>query len=174
MCIAISLFTYKTYDLLLSFQHLERCDDEQFVLIKKIIIENKLSSFVHGMVMNKIKEDLMSKVNEFWLYFMPSDVVELTGLNKQEKIPEDFVGFEKFKSAIDELFNLAQSYVDTINRLQLLFENNKINLLKNLNAQICALLHSQLPSDYNTIIYQFYRAALRVFTKDDIVGGKCD
>lgn len=123
------------------------------------------------MVMSKIKEDLMSQINEFWLYFMPDNVVELTALRTQEQIPKDFVGFEKFKSAIDELFNLAQSYVDIINRLQMLFENNKINLLKNLNAQICALLHSQLPSDYNTIIYQFYRVALKVFTKDDIVGG---
>jgi len=122
--------------------------------------------------MNKIKQDLMSKVNEFWLYFMPNDVVELNGLNSLEnKIPEDFVGFEKFKTAIDELFNVAQSYVFVINRLQVLFENSRINLLKNLNAQICALLHSQLPSDYNGIIYQFYRAALRAFTKDDIVGG---
>lgn len=123
------------------------------------------------MVMSKIKQDLMSKINEFWLYFMPNNVVELTSLKTQEQINEDFVGFEKFKTAIDELFNLAQTYVDTINRLQMLFENNKINLLKNLNAQICALLHSQLPSDYNTIIYQFYRAALKVFTKDDVVGG---
>lgn len=140
-------------------------------MIKQIIINNKLISFVHGMVMDRIKQDLMSKVNEFWLYFMPNDIVELSHLITQEKTPEDFIGFEKFKSAIDELFNLAQSYVDTINRLQMLFENTKINLLKTLNAQICALLHSQLPSDYNTIIYQFYRCALKVFTKDDIVGG---
>lgn len=123
------------------------------------------------MVMNKIKEDLMENMNEFWLYFMPNDVVELSSLKTEGKLPEDFVGFEKFRSAIDDLFNLAQSYVSTINRLQMLFENDQINLLKNLNAQICALLHSQLPSDYNTIIYQFYRAALRVFTKDDVVGG---
>lgn len=135
-------------------------------------MENKLTSFVHGMVMNKIKQDLMVKVNEFWLYFMPNDVVELCGLKTQEQTPEDYIGFEKFKTAIDELFNLVQSYVDTINRLQMLFENNnRINLLKNLNAQICALLHSQLPGDYDTIIYQFYRAALKVFSKDDIVGG---
>jgi len=113
----------------------------------------------------------MSKINEFWLYFMPNDVIELSNLSSNDQIPEDFLGFEKFKYAIDELFNLAQSYVETINRLQMLFENNRINLLKNLNAQICALLHSQLPSDYNTIIYQFYKVALKVFTKDDIVGG---
>lgn len=123
------------------------------------------------MVMNKIKEDLMEKMNEFWLYFMPNDVVELSSLKSEEKIPEDFIGFEKFRTAIDDLFNLAQSHIDTISRLQMLFDNSKINLLKNLNAQICALLHSQLPSDYNSIIYQFYRAALRVFTKDDVVGG---
>lgn len=54
----------------------------------------------------------------------------------------------------------------------MLFEDNRIHLLKNMNAQICALLHSQLPSDYNTIIYEFYRTALKVFTKDDTVGGK--
>lgn len=136
-------------------------------------MENKLKSFVHGMVMIKIKEDLMENINTFWLYFMPDNVVELSGLKSEEKIPEDFVGFEKFRSAIDDLFNLAQSYVDTINRLQLLFENSNINLLKNLNAQICALLHSQLPSDYNKIIKQFYQAALRVFIKDDSVGGMC-
>lgn len=152
-------------------QESEGCDDNTFLLIKKIIVKNKLKSFVHGMVMNKIKEDLMENMNAFWLYFMPNDIVELSSLKTEEKIPEDFVGFEKFRTAIDDLFNLAQSYVDTINRLQMLFENDKINLLKNLNAQICALLHSQLPSDYNTIIYQFYRAALRVFTKDDVVGG---
>lgn len=152
-------------------QQTEHIDDEQFIALKKIIVKNKLKSFVHGMVMNKIKENFMENMNAFWLYFMPNDVVELTGLKTEEKVPEDFVGFEKFRSAIDDLFNLAQSFVDTINRLQMLFENKKINLLKNLNAQICALLHSQLPSDYNTIIYQFYRAALRVFTKDDVVGG---
>lgn len=153
-------------------QQLECCSDEQFVKIKKEIIENKLVSFVHGMVMSKIKEELMSKVSKFWLYFMPNNVVELSGLKSFEnKIPEDFVGFEKFKTAIDELYNVAQSYVFVINRLQTLFENNRINLFKNLNAQICAILHSQLPSDYNGIIYQFYRVALRVFTKDDIVGG---
>jgi hypothetical protein len=172
------LFLYKNLFLkflklsLFCLQHFEQCDDEQFVVIKNIIVENKLISFVHGMVMNKIKQDLMAKVNEFWLYFMPNNVVELSGLKTQEQIFEDYIGFEKFKTAIDELFNLAQSYVDTINRLQMLFENNnRINLLKNLNAQICALLHSQLPSDYNSIIYQFYRAALKVFSKDDIVGG---
>jgi len=157
--------------IIIILQHLDSCDDDQFDIIKQIIVKNKLVSFVHGMVMCKIKEDLMSKINEFWLYFMPSNVVELTALRTQEQIPEDFVGFEKFKTAIDELFNLAQSYVDTINRLQMLFENDKVNLLKNLNAHICALLHSQLPSDFNTIIYQFYRAALKVFTKDDVVGG---
>lgn len=124
------------------------------------------------MVMNKIKQDLMAKVNEFWLYFMPNNVVELSCLKTLGQTPEDYIGFEKFKTAIDELFNLAQSYVDTISRLQMLFENNnRINLLKNLNAQICALLHSQLPSEYNSIIYQFYRVALKVFSKDDIVGG---
>lgn len=154
-------------------QNTECCDEEQFLEIKKIIVENKLISFVHGMVMNKIKDNLMSKINEFWVYFMPNNIVELSGLQSQDCIPEDFIGFEKFKTAIDELFNVAQSFVFTINRLQMLFENSSINLLKNLNAQICALLHSQLPSNYNTIIYQFYRAALKVFTKDDIVGGMC-
>lgn len=123
--------------------------------------------------MSKIKEDLMTKINnDFWLYFMPNDVVELSCLKTQEQLLEDFVGFEKFKTAIDGLFNMAQSYIDTINRLQLLIEDNRINLLINLNALICGILHSQLPSDYNTIIYQFYRAALRVFTKDDVVGGE--
>lgn len=122
--------------------------------------------------MNRIKQDLMSKINNFWLFFIRNDIVELSCLKTEEKIPENFVGFEKFKTAIEELFNLAQSYVETLNRLQLLFENNRINLLKNLNAQICALLHSQLPSDYNTIIYQFYRTALEVFTKNDVVGCK--
>jgi len=123
--------------------------------------------------MHSIKQDLMSKMNEFWLYFMPNDVIELSNLNTTThgEIPEDFVGFNKFKYAIDELFNLAQSYTDTTNRLKLLFDNDKINCLGNLNAQICALLHSQLPSDYDTIIYQFYRVALKVFTKDDIIGG---
>jgi len=123
------------------------------------------------MVTHKIKQDLMSKINDFWLYFMPYDVVELSYLLPSDDVSGDFSGFEKFKCAVDELFNLAQSYVETINRLQMLFENNKINLLKNLNAQICALLHSTLPSDYNKIIYQFYRVALRVFTKEDMVGG---
>jgi len=123
------------------------------------------------MVMHTIKQDLMCKINDFWLYFMPYDVIEITNLSTNYDAPGDFSGFEKFKYAIDELFNLAQSYVETINRLQMLFENNRINLLKNLNAQICALIHSQLPSDYNTIIYQFYRVALKVFTKDDIIGG---
>lgn len=152
-------------------QNSEKCDDEQFLAIKKIIVDNKLISFVHGMVTHKIKQDLMSKINDFWLYFMPYDVVELSYLLPSDDVSGDFSGFEKFKCAVDELFNLAQSYVETINRLQMLFENKKINLLKNLNAQICALLHSTLPSDYNKIIYQFYRVALRVFTKEDMVGG---
>ncbi|XP_025201146.1 anaphase-promoting complex subunit 2 [Melanaphis sacchari] len=150
----------------------EQCDDEQFLEIKKIIVENKLISFVHGMVMHAIKQDLMSKINDFWLYFIPNDVIELCNHSPHDDVSEEYIGFVKFKYAIDELFNLAQSYIETINRLQMLFESNRINLLKNLNAQICALLHSQLPSDYNTIIYQFYTVALKVFTKDDIIGDK--
>lgn len=169
--VTVKKLFYVLKTILFLFQNSECCNDEQFLSTKKIIVDNKLTSFVHGMVTNKIKQNLMLKVNEFWVYFMPNNVVELSGYQSQERIPEDFIGFEKFKTAIDELFNVAQSFVFTINRLQMLFENNKINLLKNLNAQICALLHSQLPSNYNTIIYQFYRAALRVFTKDDIVGG---
>lgn len=162
---------YNNVNIFFVLQCSECCDDEQFITIKKIIVKNKLVSFVYGMVMNRIKQDLMSKVNEFWLYLMPNNIVELNGLKSHGQTPEDFVGFEKFKTAIDELFNVAQSYICTIHRLQLLFENDRINLFKNLNAQICSLLHSQLPSDYNSIIYQFYKAALRVFTKDDIVGG---
>lgn len=168
----MSLSSIETKLKLFILQHINRCADDEFITIKKIIVEKKLLNFVHGMVMNRIKQDLMSKINEFWVFFLPNDVVELSCLKTEENISIDFVGFEKFKTAVDELFNLAQSYVETISRLQILFENNKINLLKNLNAQICALLHSQLPSDYNTIIYQFYRTALKVFTKDDVVGGK--
>lgn len=152
-------------------QHFEPCDNEQFVTIKNIIVKNKLISFVYGMVMNKIKEDLMSKINDFWLYFIPDSVIELTTLKTLKTIPEDFTGFEKFKTAIIKLFDVVISYDDIIKRLQMLFEDNKINILKNMIAQICAILHSRLPSDYNTIIYQFYRAAFKVFTKDDDVGG---
>lgn len=124
------------------------------------------------MIMVKIKQDLMSKIKDFWIYFIPHSVVELTSLMTLENIPKDYTGFEKFKTVIDKLSNLAQSHNDVINRLQMLFKDKRINLEKNMNAQICAILHSQLPGDYNMIIYEFYRTALKVFIKDETLEGK--
>ncbi|XP_050527151.1 anaphase-promoting complex subunit 2 isoform X2 [Daktulosphaira vitifoliae] len=83
-------------------------------------------------------------------------------------MPEDYSGFEKFKTVICELYDTVQSYTEIVNRLQLLFDTSRTNLKKNFYVQTCAILHSTLPDDYNAIIYQFYRVALRVFTKDEI------
>lgn len=121
--------------------------------------------------MDKIKQDFMSKTGEFWSYFVARETFEAVTRILKENIPQDFFGFEKFRTTVNKLFDLAQSYVQTISRLQTLFDDKKIDLLNNFNAQISAILHSQLPNDYNTIIYQFYRITLKVFTKDDTVGG---
>lgn len=122
------------------------------------------------MVMDKIKENFMSQTKEFWLYFVTKKAFDTATQLVQKDIPQNFLGFEKFRTAVNLLFDVAQSYVYILNRLQMLFENNQINLFGNFNALIAATLHSQLPNDYNTIIYQFYRTALNAFTKDDIQG----
>ncbi|XP_050425867.1 anaphase-promoting complex subunit 2 [Adelges cooleyi] len=151
----------------------EPCDDVQFQSIQEMIKTNKFSNFVYEMVNIRVREEIKSKIlNEFWLYFMSDNVVDCSFLKDQDLMPDDYSGFEKFKTATCELYGIILTYTETIKRLQLLFDSEKTNLRKNFLLQICAILHSTLPAEYNTIIYQFYRVALKVFTKDDGIGDK--
>lgn len=107
---------------------------------------------------------IMSK--QFWLYFLRDEFIELSQLqNLNELTPEDINGFEDFKNAVDGFYKLITSYYITINRLQLLYEDNKIDLLNNYHIRICALFYSKLPSNYNNVIYHFYKIPLRIITK---------
>lgn len=136
-----------------------------------MITENKKTNIVSGMVMNNVINEIsviMSK--RFWLYFMRDESIEISRLqNINELIPEDFTGFEEFKNAVCDIYKIVASYENTINRLQMLYGNNRINLLNNFYARIWALLYSHLPFDYNIIIYHFYRTSLRCFTKGNIL-----
>ncbi|XP_025419506.1 anaphase-promoting complex subunit 2-like [Sipha flava] len=101
--------------------------------------------------------------NSFWVHFLSEEITELNVLrNAREILPTDFTGFERFRRAIDDLFILIQSHTSTINRVQLLYEDDETNLLKNFFERIRALMYSQLPINYKTIIYNFYRTGLRI------------
>jgi hypothetical protein len=148
------------------------CDDETFENIKKMIKEKKLIHIVTANVMHRIINNIyMNMSNSFWVHFLSEEITELNVLrNAREILPTDFTGFERFRRAIDDLFILIQSHTSTINRVQLLYEDDETNLLKNFFERIRALMYSQLPINYKTIIYNFYRTGLRImYFKGNII-----
>jgi len=154
----------------LILQKLESCDDDKFFSIKNMIIEEKIRNTVYEKVLNNIiKEMSLEIMNIFRPYFCCSEVVEGSSQHLEENLHTDYSGFELFKDAVNKFYNLHQSHKNTIKRLQMLFEDNEINMSEeHLYKQMCTLLRSELPANYMTVIYQFYRTALRVIMKGNI------
>jgi len=135
-----------------------------------MIIEEKIRNTVSEKVLNNIIKEMSLEIkNSFWPYFCNNKVLEGSFQRLEEYLPADYSGFELFKDAINKFYNLYQSYMNTIKRLQMLYEDNEIDMSKHFFNRICALLHFQLPANYIVTIHNFYRAALRIIMKGNFL-----
>ena len=118
---------------------------------------------------NIINEMNLNMAKKFWIFFLDNEDIEFSRpLNSENTILSDFVGFRKFQAAAIIFYKLVQSLINTLNRVQQLHEDNKIDMLDHFRTRICALIRFQLPDKYNIIIYNFYRIAIRVIHKGNI------
>lgn len=116
---------------------------------------------VYGIVMNNIDHILRHQiVPKFWSYFNMQDDTES--------------GFYQFQLAICELHNECERFQKTFRRMQPIIErlSQPIDTQVEFNVLLKATLLSQLPQNFNEVVYAFYQTSFKVFANSHQELGK--
>lgn len=129
--------------------------------------EKNLICFVEQLIYDKIEEDLRQKIAPvFWVKLNDPDL--------------ESDNFEKFRAAVDYLYDSLLQYLSTVERMKQFqvqesydlrhySQKSPINIFKLI---VRATLHSQLPLRYQVVVEDFYKVSFKVFCNFDNDYGK--
>ncbi|KAK5642898.1 hypothetical protein RI129_009065 [Pyrocoelia pectoralis] len=138
--------------------------DAQLFETVNLINRLGLNTTIKSLIISKFEEHVRKYVvPQFWSFFsIKSEASE---------------GFSQFFKAVDLLYNYFSHHLDLMNNVSLLCNNKQIYNSENstdaLKLIIRASLLSQLPSNYNKIIEEFYETALKLEGKDNTQNIAC-
>jgi len=130
---------------------------EDFLIIAYELNHKHLVHWVEDLIIDKIEQDLRQKIAPtFWEKF-----------NGRETESD---GFEKFKNAVDFLYDSSLMYLPTIERMKQLRSitsvsrpiYGEVSLINVFKTIVRATLHSQLPLRYQVVTEDFYRVTFKV------------
>ncbi|XP_054275023.1 anaphase-promoting complex subunit 2 isoform X2 [Macrosteles quadrilineatus] len=135
---------------------------EEFNVIAYQLNNKQLIHFVESIIIDKIEQDLRQKIAPtFWEKFTSRE--------------SENDGFEKFRKAVDFLYDSSLLYLPTIERMRQLRSISSVNhpiygevsLVNAFKTIVRATLHSQLPLRYQVVTEDFYRVTFKVFCNMD-------
>jgi hypothetical protein len=113
--------------------------------------------YVIYLVLNQIEKDLLHDiVPKFWSAF-------------KNITPDEREGFERFKNAVNTLYESLSLYDNTLDMLRLL-ECRFIE--KEFKTLVHGLLLAKIPNDYEELLHQYFSLSFKVFCKTDNKMGK--
>ncbi|KAK9305145.1 hypothetical protein QLX08_003807 [Tetragonisca angustula] len=137
-----------------------KCTDEEFTNVIKVIKKLDLVKFIEHLVIHQIQVYIRQNVAPtFWEQFT-NDV------NEQQ-------GFKHFKTAVDGLYTSLTEFLPLLKRLEYLIQEETTqstdvnNVLSQFKLIVRSTLLSQLPLHYEHIVEQFYKIAFNVFCSAD-------
>lgn len=137
-------------------------ENEQFNEMRDHVVNWNLSKTINDVIINKIEQRLREDVApKFWKYFDKHD----TANN----------GFMQFYNAVECLYDYFQKLSLTVNQLIIFRQTfgiddpvyNRKDLHSSLVLMLKSTLLSQLHSDYQEFIKQFYEIALELVENDN-------
>ncbi|XP_074113852.1 anaphase promoting complex subunit morula [Cotesia typhae] len=139
------------------------CTDEEFLAISKELESQNIFYQVKELVLEEIKRHVREKIApKFWHEFQ--------SLDSDDDIEK--YGFERFKTAVDNLYTDSIEFLALLKRLEGLTTSNYLlygepNHLAQFKLLLRATLSNQLPLAHETIIELFYKVAFNVFCNTD-------
>uniref|UniRef100_A0A1B6GF83 Anaphase-promoting complex subunit 2 n=3 Tax=Cuerna arida TaxID=1464854 RepID=A0A1B6GF83_9HEMI len=138
------------------------CTEEEFSNIIELIKDKQLILFVENSIFDKIELELRQKIAPtFWEKF-----------NGRETETD---GFEKFKTAVDYLYDTLLQFLPIIERMKKLRAiascnhtmYGEVSLINVFKVVVRATLHSQLPLRHQVVTEDFYKVSFKVFCNLD-------
>jgi hypothetical protein len=122
------------------------------------VTEHQLAEFISELLWNRLFRDLRTNFSpEFWSHFIKED--------------DEGVGSEKFSLAVRVLKENIDQHVIYIKFLDCIRKSscnhNLASTLEQYKIHLSAVLLSQIPKDFESIVYSFYSKAFRAFTNSE-------
>lgn len=148
------------------FQMPDKCDEQQFHVVKDLIINKNLSYSVSRCVMDIILNNISKSAVDILKAFSTRDDIEETRLRQlRECLDSDLPGFITFSNTMNKLITMIHSHMHSINRLQTLHKDFRVNITKHFQIRLCGLIQPMLPKGYQKYVFFYYRTALRSITE---------
>ncbi|VVC94836.1 unnamed protein product [Leptidea sinapis] len=137
------------------------CTDLEYIEVQQIITGLGIQNKIRDLIVTHIEKYVRQQVApQFWAKF--------------SKVEEEIKGFQLFKSAVNDLYDAVNKFSGMLRRLIIL--NNSCSDNKTIFGErdvisgfiliIRATLLSQLPVDFNIIIFHFYKLSFNVFDNE--------
>lgn len=145
------------------------CSTEQFQYVATCIGEMNIGTKIINAILSSIETYLRKFVApKFWKNFV--------------KTTEEIKGFELFKAAVNDLYEVLSHFAPTLERLEKLHslypEKKQIfgekDVMSGFKQIVKATLLSQLPLDFQNIINHFYKISFNVFCFADNDNEQCE
>lgn len=150
----------------LKFQIPDKCDEQQFHVVKDLIILKSLSYSVSRCVMDIILKNINKSAIDILKTFSSRDDIEERRLRQlRECLDSDLPGFITFSNTMNKLITMIHSNMHFINRLQTLHKDFRVNITKHFQIRLCGLIQPLLPKGYIKYVFFYYRTALRSITE---------
>lgn len=127
-----------------------------------MISDYNLTLMVEGLIWDKIKEELRRNI-------CPSFCAKFTNRENEND------GFEKFKTAVDDLYTRLSLFLPLLVKMETLRNISNLrnsvygeeSLINSFKVIVKATLHSQLPLRHQIVTEDFYRISFKVFCNND-------
>ncbi|XP_072930012.1 anaphase-promoting complex subunit 2 [Epargyreus clarus] len=137
------------------------CTNEEYDEVQQLIVSLGVQVRIRDLILIHIEKYLRQHIApSFW--------------SKFSKVDEEIKGFQLFKSAVNDLYDVASSFTAMLRRLIILnnscCDNKTIygerDVLLGFKQLLRATLLSQLPLDFQVIITHFYKMSFNVFDNE--------
>lgn len=144
------------------FQEINETSGVDFSTTFAHLKDRNLIYFIECLIFEKIEEDLRQNiVPYFWNKF----------IGRENEID----GFEKFKSAVDYLYDALIKYLPTIEQMKVMRNetstshkiHGEVSLINSFKVVVRSTLYSQLPLYHQVVTKDFYRVSFIVFCNTD-------
>lgn len=134
------------------------CDEAKFAVNELIRLD--LYSDVCEMMLANVDYILRQQIApKFWQYFRQSNDVEN--------------GFYQFQLSVHELHREYEKICRALAPLSIVKQNSNVDFKQKLNESLKVILLSQLPANFNKIVYSFYHISFKVFANSHQDSGLC-
>lgn len=134
------------------------CDEAKFVVNELIRLD--LYPEICEMMLANVDYILRQQIApKFWQYFRQSNDVEN--------------GFYQFQLGVHELHREYEKIYRALAPLGIVKQNSNVDFKQKLNESLKVILLSQLPANFNKIVYSFYHISFKVFANSHQDSGLC-